>query len=72
MPLWAALRHRLVKFAVTDRASDMVATQVPVPLQPLPDQLVNVDPVAAVAVSVTTVSRSKSTLQVVPQLSCAA
>jgi hypothetical protein len=33
----------------------MVTTQVPVPLQPPPLQLVNVEPVAGVAVSVTTV-----------------
>jgi hypothetical protein len=41
--------------AVTERAWSIVTTHVPVPLQPPPLQPLNVEPPAAVAVSVTTV-----------------
>jgi hypothetical protein len=44
-----------VKVAVTVVAALAVTTQVPVPLQPPPDQPSKVEPVAGAAVSVTTV-----------------
>ena len=46
----------------------MTVTQVPVPLHPPPLQPANVDPAAAVAVSVTDVPLAYPLLQLVPQL----
>jgi hypothetical protein len=46
----------------------MVTTQLSVPEQPAPDQPLNLEPAAALAVSVTTVPSSYSALQVAPQL----
>src|SRR5262249_26776885 len=57
------------KPAVTVVSADSVTTQVPVPEQPPPVQPVNVDPVVAVAVSVTLVPVLIAVLtQVAPQL----
>ena len=45
----------LLKVAVTEVAAVMVTAQVPVPLQPPPDQPANAEPTAGAAVNVTTV-----------------
>lgn len=59
VPLPAKLTVRVtrcrLKVAVTDVAAVSVAVQVPVPLHPPPLQPAKVDPVAALAVSVTAV-----------------
>jgi hypothetical protein len=47
--------YTAVKLAVTERAALIVTKQVPVPEQPAPDQPVNREPPAALAVSVTVV-----------------
>ena len=47
-----------VKVAVTEAASVMIRTQSPVLLVQAPDQPVNVEPVSATAVNVTTVPYS--------------
>jgi len=57
-----------VKVAVTDAAAFIVTIQVPVPVQPPPLQPVNVEPVVAAAVSVTTVPFVNEAEHVVPQL----
>src|SRR5207302_1723940 len=56
------------KLAVTDRAALMVTVQVVPEAASQPLQPVNVDPVAGVAVRVTTVPLSKAAEQVAPQL----
>lgn len=56
------------KVAVTAVAAFIVTTQEPVPEQPPPDHPVNVEPRAAVAVSVTTVPALKLAEHVPPQL----
>jgi hypothetical protein len=56
-----------LNIAVTDVLAAMVTAHVPVPLQ-APDQPANVEPVLAVAVSVTAVPLAKLALHVVPQL----
>src|SRR5215470_149741 len=56
------------KFAVTVVAAFSVTTQVPVPVHPPPLQPVNVEPVCAAAVSVTTVPDVNEVVHVVPQL----
>ena len=53
--------------AVAEAAAVGVRLQVPVPVQ-APDQLVNVEPVLGVAVSVTGVPLVKLALHTVPQL----
>ncbi len=55
------------KVAVTDRASLMETWQVPVPEQ-APDQPVKLEPPVGVAVNVTDVPSSNSSVQSVPQL----
>jgi hypothetical protein len=55
------------KVAVTDSAALIVTSQMPTPEHPAPDHPANVDPVAAVAVSVTSVPAAKSYEQVAPQ-----
>jgi hypothetical protein len=57
-----------VNVAVTDVAAFTVTTQVPVPVQPPPDQPVNVDPAVAAAVSVTAVPVVYGAEHVAPQL----
>ncbi len=57
----------VLKVAVTDAAFVRVTVQAPVPLHP-PDHPANVDPDAAVAVSVTAVPLGKFAEHVVPQL----
>src|SRR3954454_852632 len=57
----------IAKLAVTVVAAVIVVVQVPVPVQPPPDQLVNVEPVAGVAVSVTDWLKLKSAAHVAPQ-----
>jgi hypothetical protein len=57
----------VLKVAVTEAAAVRVTAHVPVPLQ-APDQPANVEPEAAVAVSVTAVPLAKLALQVVGQL----
>src|SRR5262245_23485840 len=59
---------RRVKVAVTVVAAFMVTVQAPVPAQPPPLHPVKAEPVAGVAVSVTTVPLSKGAEQVLPQL----
>jgi hypothetical protein len=44
-----------VNVAVTDRAASIMTVHVPAPEQPEPDQPVNVEPAAALAVNVTDV-----------------
>src|SRR5262249_48784624 len=58
----------IVKVAVTFRACVMLTMQLLVPLHPSPFQPVKVEPLAAVAVSVTLCPWVKGTLQVLPQL----
>lgn len=53
---------------MTDRAALIVTMQVPVPEQPEPDQPPKVEPVAAVAVSVTLAPAPKLAEQATPQL----
>src|SRR4029077_6308745 len=55
------------KVAVTSLAPLIVTWQVPVPEQPLPDQPVNLEPAAALAVSVTSLPASYSWSQSLPQ-----
>jgi hypothetical protein len=50
--------YTATKFAVTERAALIVTTQLPVPVQPAPDQPVKREPPPALAVSVTTVPSS--------------
>ena len=57
-----------VNCAVTEVAAVTDTMQVPVPEHPPPDQPVNVEPVAGVAVSVTDVPYVKLFEQVAPQL----
>lgn len=54
--------------ALTERACDIVTWHVPVPLQPSPDQPLNVQPVSGDAVSVTTVPAVYLLVQLAPQL----
>ncbi|MBU3691662.1 MAG: hypothetical protein FGM38_06425 [Solirubrobacterales bacterium] len=54
------------KVAVTDRASLIVTTQLPVPEHPAPDQPVKLEPGAGVAVRVTLVLSLKRASQVEP------
>jgi hypothetical protein len=56
-----------LKVAVTEVAAERVTVHVPVPVQ-APDQPANVDPEAAVAVSVTAVPLAKFALHVGAQL----
>jgi hypothetical protein len=56
-----------LKLAVTDRASLIVTLQLELPLQ-APLQPVKTEPLAGLAVSVTTVSRLKAREQLLPQL----
>ena len=53
--------------AVTDRDSLIITSQLPVPEHPAPDQPVNVDPEATVAVRLTLVPRLKVARQDEPQ-----
>ena len=57
-----------VNCAVTDFAASTVTTHVPVPEHPAPDQPVKFEPVAGVAVNVTTVPFVYELEQVAPQL----
>src|SRR5689334_17125779 len=57
-----------VNVAVTAVAAVIVVVHGFVPVQPPPDQPVNVEPVAGVAVSVTAWLKLKSAAQVAPQL----
>src|SRR2546425_1079423 len=54
--------------ATTDWAAIIVAAQLPVPLHPAPLHAVNADPLAGVAVRVTTAPLANDALHVVPQL----
>src|SRR2546425_1495328 len=54
--------------ATTDWAAILVAAQLPVPLHPAPLHAVNADPLAGVAVRVTTAPLANDALHVVPQL----
>src|SRR5262249_11758285 len=67
-PLTVRVTACLVNVAVTAVAAFMVRVQAPVPEQPPPLHPAKVDPVAGVAVSVTTVPLSKGAEQVLPQL----
>src|SRR5438445_10861716 len=71
MPVLLTVRVNVcrVKVAVTDRAALMLTVQVVPEAASQPLQPVNVDPVAGVAVRVTTVPLSKAAEQVAPQLS---
>ena len=57
-----------VNVAVTDVAALTVTTQVPVPLQPPPDQPVKLEPADGAAVKVTTLPKLYGEVQVTPQL----
>src|SRR5205809_863058 len=61
------LDNEVLKVAVTLRAWIMLTVQVPVPLHPSPLQPAKLEPLAALAVSVTLVPTSKAALQVLPQ-----
>ncbi len=61
----AALLDGASNVAVT--VAEVLTTQLPVPAQPPPLQLVKVDPPSAVAVSVTVVLLIKFALQMAPQ-----
>ena len=54
--------------AVTDLLAVRFTTQVPVPVQPAPDQPANVELELGAAVNVTCVPVAKLALQIVPQL----
>jgi len=56
------------KVAVTVVAAESVTTHVPVPLQPPPVQPLKVEPMAGMAVSITTVPLAKLAEQVAPQV----
>ena len=56
-----------VKVAVTERASLIATSQLPVPEHSVPDQPVNVDPAVAVAARETLVPRLKDASQAEPQ-----
>src|SRR5213594_2300220 len=56
------------KVAVTVVAAESVTTHVPVPLQPPPLQPLKVEPMAGMAVSITTVPLAKLAEQVAPQV----
>ena len=56
------------ELAVTDFAASTVTTHVPVPEHPAPDHPVKFEPVAGVAVNVTTVPFVYELAQVAPQL----
>ncbi len=60
----AALIDGASKIAVT--VAEVLTTQTPVPVQPLPLHPVKVDPPSAVAVSVTVVLLKKFALQIAP------
>ena len=66
--LTVSVRGMRVNVAVTDVAAVRVTTQVPVPLQPPPDQPVKLEPVSGVAVSVTAVPWGNDVEQVAPQV----
>src|SRR5205807_7562204 len=70
MPVLLTVRVNVcrVKVAVTDLAALMLTVQVVPEAASQPLQPVNVDPVAGVAVRVTTVPLSKAAEQVAPQL----
>src|SRR4051812_35128712 len=63
-----SVRGMSVKVAVTVVSLVSVTMHVPVPEQPAPDQPVNVDPAAEVAVSVTCVPLANPAEHVAPQL----
>src|ERR1041384_2871673 len=67
-PETLSAKRRNVNCAVTRTAWVRVVVQVPVPVQAPPDQPVNVEPAAGVAVSVTDWPKLKSAAHVAPQL----
>jgi hypothetical protein len=67
LPFSLGTTHRALKVALTERASDMLRVQLPVPEQ-APDQPANLERAEATAVSVTAVPCPKACAQVAPQL----
>lgn len=68
LPLRLGTVHALAKLALTERLALIVTVQVLLPEQPLPLQPEKIEPVAALAVSVTELPRPKAAEQVAPQL----
>jgi hypothetical protein len=68
LPLSWGTVQLLAKVALTDRSALIVTVHVPFPEQPLPLQPEKVEPVAALAVSVTELPFANPAEQVAPQL----